>query len=332
MNYIDDINRLLDMSGQISGSENVEIRPIIYGGNNQIFIINGKYIAKKYFRSSDDDRDRFLHETLFVNYAINVAPQFVPRLLAKDPDAGWALFERINGNTFRGKDVNQKMIAQAAEFFVKLNNNDICLEHKRFLPNASDACFSLEEHLISVKRRIDSLKKFSSSNEKLNIILDSLQQKFDYYENDIINSVINKNLLQKLSIDEICISPSDFGFHNALIMDDGKIVFIDFEYAGIDDPAKMIADFFSQVSIRVDATFFNSFFNDIVSCFKNSQGILDRVNLLLPLYKIKWIAIVLNAFDPINMARRKFANPNLNELIYQRDRLSLAESLLYNIK
>ena len=100
MNYIDDINRLLDMSGQISGSENVEIRPIIYGGNNQIFIINGKYIAKKYFRSSDDDRDRFLHETLFVNYAINVAPQFVPRLLAKDPDAGWALFERINGNTF----------------------------------------------------------------------------------------------------------------------------------------------------------------------------------------------------------------------------------------
>ena len=38
------------------------------------------------------------------------------------------------------------------------------------------------------------------------------------------------------------LSPSDFGFHNALRRPDGTIVFVDFEYFGWDDPAKMMAD------------------------------------------------------------------------------------------
>ena len=35
-----------------------------------------------------------------------------------------------------------------------------------------------------------------------------------------------------------CLSPSDFGFHNALLEATGKLRFVDFEYAGWDDPAK----------------------------------------------------------------------------------------------
>src|SRR5690606_1492036 len=39
------------------------------------------------------------------------------------------------------------------------------------------------------------------------------------------------------------LSPSDFGFHNMLRRDDGSLAFIDFEYFGWDDPAKLAADF-----------------------------------------------------------------------------------------
>ena len=38
------------------------------------------------------------------------------------------------------------------------------------------------------------------------------------------------------------LSPSDFGFHNALLEADGRLTFVDFEYFGWDDPVKIVAD------------------------------------------------------------------------------------------
>src|SRR5258708_29751946 len=40
-----------------------------------------------------------------------------------------------------------------------------------------------------------------------------------------------------------------FGFHNALLRPSQELCFLDFEYAGHDDPAKMVGDFFSQPAI-----------------------------------------------------------------------------------
>ena len=49
----------------------------------------------------------------------------------------------------------------------------------------------------------------------------------------------------KLKKEEMIISPSDFGFHN-VINKNNKLFFIDFEYAGLDDPIKLICDFYCQ--------------------------------------------------------------------------------------
>src|SRR6185503_11886129 len=45
------------------------------------------------------------------------------------------------------------------------------------------------------------------------------------------------------------LSPSDFGYHNAVLADDETVRFFDFEYAGWDDPAKLVCDFFNQVEV-----------------------------------------------------------------------------------
>ena len=47
----------------------------------------------------------------------------------------------------------------------------------------------------------------------------------------------------ELPVEQRTLSPSDFGFHNALRRPDGRVVFLDLEYFGWDDPAKMISDF-----------------------------------------------------------------------------------------
>ena len=38
------------------------------------------------------------------------------------------------------------------------------------------------------------------------------------------------------------LAPSDFGFHNTLRYANGALAFVDFEYFGWDDPAKLTAD------------------------------------------------------------------------------------------
>ena len=62
-----------------------------------------------------------------------------------------------------------------------------------------------------------------------------------------------------LSPDDCCLSPSDFGFHNALVDDDGQVTFLDFEYAGRDDPAKLVSDFFCQPEIPVPLDYHATF-------------------------------------------------------------------------
>jgi len=57
-------------------------------------------------------------------------------------------------------------------------------------------------------------------------------------------------MAQALPADETCLSPSDFGFHNALVDPSGALSFLDFEYAGRDDPAKPVSDFFCQPKCR----------------------------------------------------------------------------------
>ena len=78
-----------------------------------------------------------------------------------------------------------------------------------------------------------------------------------------INRVFSKSdLPRKVAKEEKSLSPSDFGFHNMLIDKNGRLRFIDFEYAGWDDPAKIICDFFCQPKFPVPMNWMDSFIEE----------------------------------------------------------------------
>ena len=106
---------------------------------------------------------------------------------------------------------------------------------------------------------------------------------------------------------ERCLSPSDFGFHNALRRPTSRLCFLDFEYAGWDDPAKMICDFFCQPAVPLPSEWRRRFIESVTTPFPNKQKLFERVQLLLPLYHVKWCCIVLNRCLPEGRARRSFA-------------------------
>ena len=103
------------------------------------------------------------------------------------------------------------------------------------------------------------------------------------------------------------LSPSDFGFHNALVGPDGRLVFLDFEYAGWDDPAKLIADFFCQPAVPAPLGECDRFVRTIGGELHDDGACARRLAVLWPVYQIKWVCIILNEFLPIGGARRRFA-------------------------
>jgi hypothetical protein len=117
------------------------------------------------------------------------------------------------------------------------------------------------------------------------------------------------SLDRALDLTARCASPSDFGFHNALVDADGRVRFLDFEYAGWDDPAKLVCDFFCQPAVPVAGRFFESFALAVADGFPEPESVLRRSRLLLPVYRVKWVCIRLNEFLPAGTRRRAFSLP-----------------------
>ena len=111
---------------------------------------------------------------------------------------------------------------------------------------------------------------------------------------------------KELEPEEKIISPSDFGLHNAKLNKGNRLIFFDFEYAGWDDPAKTVADFFAQP--RFPAPFEEV--DNLLSIFSNifSSNVMARFLRRLPLVdsiiRLKWCYILLNDFHPNSNKRR----------------------------
>ena len=117
-------------------------------------------------------------------------------------------------------------------------------------------------------------------------------------------------------------------FHNAILLKDGRFRFIDFEYAGWDDPAKTVCDFFCQPEIPVPIKYFPLFEASVLEMSPDPKKLAQRIELLFPVYKIKWCCIILNDFLPVEGKRRQFAKKR-DCIERKKIQLSKAESYLH---
>ena len=290
-----------------------ELRQLSGGRNNQIFRIRENYILKKYFFHKDDNRKRVEHEFKFLTFAWNHGVRSIPQPIYADYQSNIALYSYVKGRKLNSDEIDADKIKQAAEFFFRLNIHKFC-EDAGSLPNAAESAFSLSAHIDNIQRRIERITQIDATSELVKKAMHFVQavlvpawddKKREFYEQAAAYDIdINKQIPE----DERCISPSDFGFHNALQQADGAITFLDFEYAGWDDPVKMICDFFSQPELPVTLEYFDEF---VRTCFERPdawiQQIQKKVNLFLPLNYLKWCCIMLNDFLRIDNERRSFA-------------------------
>ena len=295
------------------------------GRNNRVYRAvtdAAPMFVKVYYRSADDDRDRLGAEIAFATLAAERCPGRVAAARAWDGRAGVALFDFCEGRRLRAGDVDDARVDEALSFLAALNRAD----DARSVPagvsvplaQASEACFSMGAHLEAVGRRVERLGRIATDAEApasdadtaaVALVRERIHPRWQGVREQAQAAVARESL----DIDEVlpeparCNSPSDFGFHNALITADGSLLFHDFEYAGRDDPAKLVCDCLCQPELPLDAARAARFLEGAVTALDMDDAARARAAILLPVYRIKWCCIVLAEFVAFDSPRRVFA-------------------------
>ncbi len=181
------------------------------------------------------------------------------------------------------------------------------------LPPASEAYFTVPDVIRNIRKRLNLLTEVENSGREYIPLAKFLKQTLVPLFNHIIGRsrvwLADNNMdgNRPLSYAERTLSPSDFGFHNAIRLTDGSLVFLDFEYFGWDDPAKLIIDFVLHPAMTLRHSLKRQFAESMTSHFEHSGLLKSRIGILYPLFGIKWSLILLNEFVPEEAARREFA-------------------------
>lgn len=292
------------------------------GANNRVYSAPAgqrKVLLKIYFRSAEDARDRLRGEKFFYDLAESVGTTLVPRALGWDIIHRLGLFSFIDGRKPQAGDVSADRVRTAARLVACVNSVPFENHQAKKPPTASEACFSLAEHFALVQSRVDCLHALpvrdAVDEEARTWIRDELAPSWRRVQDEAVRRAGQEKLVEGelLPLEQRWISPSDFGFHNALLDGENSVKFFDFEYAGWDDPAKLVADFFCQLAVPVPLLFWR----DFVEALQEARGwnpvAERRAKILFPIYRIKWCCIALNEFLAPHADRRFFSDGEAGE-------------------
>jgi len=317
-------------------SEDYRLVRLEGGANNRVYRLESgarSGLLKRYFRHAGDARDRLGAEWGFSSFAWRHGVRALPEPLAANAGAGLALYAFVEGRKLLPGEVAAEHVRQAWRFYADVNVHRVQPDAAA-LSEASEACFSVDQHLHTVERRVERLRALEPASgvngEAAALVREALAPAWERVAAGARRAAKGE-LAEELRPDGRRLSPSDFGFHNALLPADGRLRFLDFEYAGWDDPAKTVCDFFCQVAVPVPF----GLWDEVVRAAARDQAapehVVRRCQRLLPVYRVKWVCIVLNEFLAVGARRRAFAGESDGEarkqLQLEKARRLLAEIL-----
>ncbi|MDP2342925.1 MAG: aminoglycoside phosphotransferase family protein [Deltaproteobacteria bacterium] len=274
------------------------------GANNRVWVVDGaggRFLAKASPPRQANDRDRTRCELAFSSFLWAHGVRCVPRPIAANLEHGIGIYEYVDGIGI--SVVDAPLVAQAVEFarcLFELSKED----DARALMDAADARFSIDGQLSVVDARVQRLIAADLDDDAGAFVRSALVPAWKQVHEEALASPVIGILPARLRV----LSPSDFGFHNALQRADGRVIFFDFEYAGWDDPAKMLVDVFLQPAVRVHRSNVPAFADAITAPAPADRSVVvERAHALFPVLRIKWTTILLNELLPDAWARRVFA-------------------------
>ena len=309
----------------------------IHSGNSRVLRLEcadgSRLIAKVYPPAGTDRRDRLGVEFGALSFLHRHGVAVVPRALAREPGAQIALYQYLEGERPLPASIGATDLEQLLDFLRVLDR--LCAEpDSSTLPAASEACFSVDDYLNGVRQRLSRFARAmddTPAHARARGFIDaSLRPLFHLVEEHCASSAAPHDWHGAVALPHQyrTLSPSDFGFHNILRLPSGRLGFVDFEYFGWDDPAKLIADFLHHPAVPLSADLKRHFLSGALALYRRDPALPERLDLVYPLLGLKWCLIMLNEFLPEGLTRRKLANAALDVELALAAQLSKAERQL----
>lgn len=292
------------------------------GINNMVYSCGdslNQWVIKGYSPFKPGHHDRMEAEVQFLAFAGKVAPNYVPSLIHVDHQNRCIITEYIKGEPFEENKTPPPSAINAAVHFIQLLNENIAFSRKYIHNYAAEGFHSLREHLSNIDHRLKILSLDHVSipmQPTAAAILRDITVEFERVHEFTIQQIEIGNLIDSIDPNFLCVSPSDFGFHNAINTSSGTR-FIDFEFAGLDDPAKLTLDFILQPRVPVVGHG-----SPLLSAWPANlrESVQDRCFHLGPILRLKWLCILSSVLNPERFQQMLTINPvtDINAFISNR--------------
>lgn len=305
-------NSEISVAGSLSGESVLRMDRIGGGRNSRVFRVEtaSRICALKQYPSlADDPRDRLGVETNALRWMEKHRLDMVPRVIATDAASNSALLGWAEGSLVR--DVVASDVDQAVDFLAALDASpgvpDFPADHL-----AAEACLSGAEIERQLRERVAGLAGLEDEPELRAFLAREFAGALEGRLSTARKILSSAGLAfeHELPPAQRRLVPSDFGFHNALRNQAGRLTFIDFEYFGWDDPAKLTADTLLHPGTPVAAELRSRFRVAAGRLYGRDPDFAARLTAFYPLFGLRWVLILLNEFHPERWRRRVLAGAN----------------------
>ena len=273
------------------------------GRNSRVFrvVLADETVVVKFYRhDAGDTRDRMATEFGALRFLWDNGERAVPRAIADDRDRYCAIYEHIDGEAPDLAGITTGDVDALVDFLARLQALRTKPRSATMGP-ASEASFSLAAVATHVATRADRLRQSAGGDPRVRRWFD---ESFDPLMREVgewygpVAERAQQGMNAELDRARRTLSPSDFGFHNAIRRQDGSLAFVDFEYFGWDDPAKTIVDFLLHPGMTLSETLKRRFADRFLEAFAFVPGLAARARIVYPMFGLKWCLILLNDFLP----------------------------------
>jgi hypothetical protein len=300
------------------------------GRNSRVYRVccdGQEYVAKFYFGATADGRDRLEVEFAALQFLWARGVRCIPQPIRADHVRKVALYSFVIGEPVDASQVSADDVEQLLSF-VRVLRRIATNSDARALPPAAEAFFTVTAVVANIRSRLRRLQLHKEDgrayNELRSFLIDSFSPALDRFA-----ARAEAACFGELGWPYRTLSPSDLGFHNALRASEGLLVFLDFEYFGWDDPAKTLSDVLLHPKMQAPPALQRRLARGFDEIFGSDPDWRRRVELLYPLFSLKWCMILLNEFRTEQIARRRYVDRSGEEVqVIQMRQLDAARALL----
>ncbi len=281
-----------------------KIERVSGGGNSKVFKVtcnNAVYAMKLYPEMQNGDwRNRQKTEESACSFLLRQKIK-APKVFASDFRFNACIFDWVGGEKINAPTDDD--LKAALQFLLELDAKKS--EAIDLIGDASEACFSPQELIDQVDYRIQIL--LARKNKYLsNFLADEVLHVYEIAKRIILLGVSKACLDQRIDEGLKVLSPSDFGFHNAIRQNMRDVMFIDFEYFGFDDPAKLICDFLWHPGMNLSEKMKREWVLGALKIYNNDKSLHKRVSYLWAMYGVRWILIILKSVKEMGNPAKNF--------------------------